>query len=345
MSARADLDYAEQAMNLFMAFDDKILRYHALLSFVICYARPFTENSGIGPLKVEYPDYPNTMDDQVCKAHHRIIDMRNNFFCHSCAQGSQVVLLAPGATDPGTNQIVDRFTWNIAKREFPDKAHAQWLKTALIAIQERIDKDLNSAISNVSPKYFGTGDIFQIDTAHADFQWTEEYNKLNSENQIAKSKHKRVGISGIKPVISYDPFKLPFVYWEDEEIPDNFQEMSFSDQLSLCQDQVPDEAIYLGPLKNNSGSDTLYSHYYLMPWHGMEEVDKYDWALFSIAFCGNDHVKSYGLFSEVRISGVKDKKKAALMMFKGLLQDKWSYDLKKRQHPPFHEFIKRIRRM
>jgi len=289
------------------------------------------------------------MDELVNKAHHRIMDLRHNFFSHSCAQGSQVALLAPGSIDPGTNEVVDRFTWNIAKREFPDKSHALWLKTALFTLRERIDKDLASLISEVAPKYVMDGGVHFLDTKHTDFTWSEESNESDpinriSDEKISSVKKKNPASNKLDPIVNYDDFKLPFVDSEEGML-DDFYEFSYTGDLSECQDQIPEEAISLGPLKNKEAGDRFYTYFYLMPWLGMEEEDKYDWALISISFIENDFMKTYGLFSHARISGVKDRKQAALMMFKGLLKNKWSYDVKERSHPPYHDFIKRIKRM
>jgi hypothetical protein len=171
ISARADLDYAKDAMALFLDSGFRNQRYHFLLSFVISYARPFTESTGIGSLKCEYPDYPDTSNDDVNKAHQRIIDLRNKFFGHSSIYGSQVVILTPGAIDPGKGRITEDYSYNIAKREFVDTKHALWLKSALDALIARIDEDLNIDIADIATKYLSHGDSAFLDTGHMDFTW------------------------------------------------------------------------------------------------------------------------------------------------------------------------------
>ena len=171
ISARADLEYARDAFDLFLNSEFRNHQYHALLSFIISYARPFTESSGIGSLLCEYPDYPDTPDEHVNKAHERIIALRNNFFGHSSIHGSQVVILAPGAIDPGTGRTPDNYSYNIAKREFIDLKHALWLKSAMDALMVRITKDLDITLSEVAPKYLSHGDTAYLDTGHEQFSW------------------------------------------------------------------------------------------------------------------------------------------------------------------------------
>lgn len=173
ISARADIDYAESAWALFMATEELELRYHALLSFVISYARPFTENKGIGSLNCEYPDYPDHADPAINAAHERLLALRNRFFGHSTIEGLIAVLLAPNSVDPGTGRVVHRFSWNVAKREFPNVEHAKWLKRALDALRIRVDADLSIVLSEVGPAYLQDGDAVYLDTGHETFDWNQ----------------------------------------------------------------------------------------------------------------------------------------------------------------------------
>jgi len=163
----------------------------------------------------------------------------------------------------------------------------------------------------------------------------------------------------MNPEISYDSFKLPFVHEieaneeerEEERTvnddPDSLRDKipsAYKDQLTSMQEQVPNDCIFLGSINfeipHSPGLTwDVDDYYYLMRW---SESD-YDWALFRITW--EDNWGRYEWNAAARIKGQKDPKKAARLMFKGLL-DSWGFDLEDEDladdYSPYLEFLKRI---
>ena len=63
-SARADVYYARQAYQLIRQCPFEEITLHLFASMVVSYCRPFTENTGVGNLAVEYPGYPDYRADR-----------------------------------------------------------------------------------------------------------------------------------------------------------------------------------------------------------------------------------------------------------------------------------------
>ena len=179
ISARCDLDCATEAFNLLrgtftdpLASDLEPLRYHLFVSLVVGYCRPFTESEGIGSLRCEYPDYPDFPDVEMNARHQRMIDIRNKFLGHSSIHGMQAFLLAPGAQNPGTGEIVESHQCAVAKRTFLRREFLEWLAPVIDAQAGRIDADLKATCTEVGRAYLASGEIFELDKRHEDFTWT-----------------------------------------------------------------------------------------------------------------------------------------------------------------------------
>lgn len=173
ISARADVDYAMRAYKRIKAARSDEDRYDNFLSFVVSYYRPFTENSGIGNLTVEFPNYPQELGlDQADMRHQRMKNLRNKFLSHSSLEGTKVVLLAPGATDPGTGSTVSNYSWNVGKREFLDQRYADWLVEIVEALRSKLDELIDSLVQELGKKVLDPGEARLIDTPVDNFRWT-----------------------------------------------------------------------------------------------------------------------------------------------------------------------------
>lgn len=173
ISARADMEYAMEAFNQLRVSDDERARYSLFLAFVVSYCRPFTENSGIGSLGVEFPRYPEELKLQDAEIRHqRMMGLRNKFLSHSSLEGTKLVLLSPGAADPGTGKIVKSFTWNVAKLEFLDQRYAEWLVEIVDALKLKLSELIVSKLADIGPRYMDSEEARYIETAADDFRWT-----------------------------------------------------------------------------------------------------------------------------------------------------------------------------
>lgn len=179
ISARCDLDWATEAFNLLIGtFTDPLalnlepLRYHLFVSLVVAYCRPFTESEGIGSLRCEYPDYPDFPDVEMNARHQRMIDIRNKFLGHSSVHGMRAFLLAPGAQNPATGEIIESYHYAVAKRTFLRREFVEWLAPVIDALAGRISADLKAACADVGGAYLAPGEIFELDKRHEDFTWT-----------------------------------------------------------------------------------------------------------------------------------------------------------------------------
>lgn len=174
ISARADVHYSKRAYKRIKSAQTEDDRYDYFLSFVVSYCRPFTENSGLGNLTVEFPKYPQELGlaDGAIR-HQRMMDLRNKFLSHSSLEGTKVVLLAPGATDPGTGKTVSDYGWNIAKREFLNEQFADWLVEIVDALGSRLDKLIDDLVTELGQRHLDPGEARMIETPADVFQWSQ----------------------------------------------------------------------------------------------------------------------------------------------------------------------------
>lgn len=173
ISARADMEYALKAYAKYKMSADGDERYSHFLTFVVSYCRPFTENSGLGNLDVEFPTYPQELNlDQASLRHQRMLDLRNKFLSHSSLEGSKVVLLAPDAIDPGTGMTVGGYKWNIAKREFLDECFTDWLVEIARTLTAKLDAMVEAFVAEVGLRHLDPAEVRYLDTPVDSFQWT-----------------------------------------------------------------------------------------------------------------------------------------------------------------------------
>ena len=173
MSARADMQYARDAYDRLAACTFGAERYDYFLSLVVSYCRPFTENSGLGNLNVEFPNYPEELGlTEAGVRHSRMMDLRNKFLSHSSLKGTRVVLLAPGAVDPGTGHTVESYHWNIAKREFLDQRYADWLVQIVDSLRNKLTDLIKCETKILGDRFLGVGECRDIPTPADDFTWS-----------------------------------------------------------------------------------------------------------------------------------------------------------------------------
>ena len=142
ISARTDVVYSASAFRRFMATDCDEDRYHFLVSMVLAYCRPFTNNDGIGSLKCEYPAFPDFPDAELNERHERMWALRNRFLGHSSIEGTRVWLLAPGSVHPATKVPVSGYDYAVAKLHFMDLDFANWLHDVVVAVLNRLTSDI-----------------------------------------------------------------------------------------------------------------------------------------------------------------------------------------------------------
>ena len=173
ISARADMQYARDAYDRLSAHPSGATRYDLFLSFVVSYCRPFTENSGLGSLSVEFPDFPEDLElAEADVRHRRMMELRNKFLSHSSLEGTKVVLLSPGAVDPGSGRTVESFHWNIAKREFLDQRYADWLVQIVDSLRNKLTEIIECETTTLGKRYLGVGECREIPTPAEDFTWS-----------------------------------------------------------------------------------------------------------------------------------------------------------------------------
>jgi hypothetical protein len=71
ISAFSDINESGEAADTLLGGAPEELLQHLFLSFVASYARPFTENRGIGRILTDYPAFPDFADQEMNARHRR----------------------------------------------------------------------------------------------------------------------------------------------------------------------------------------------------------------------------------------------------------------------------------
>lgn len=171
VSARQDMGCSLEAFGVLHSLNDTEhpAFYHAAVSMAVCYGRPFLESNGLGRLQVDLPDYPDFSDPEMNLRHHRMIDLRNKFMAHSNCEGTKILILPPGSTNPLTRELVDRHDHMVGKRIFGDLRFFDWLKDVVVELKGRLDVEVHKRLVEVA------GSIDQpteMQTDYDDFKWT-----------------------------------------------------------------------------------------------------------------------------------------------------------------------------
>lgn len=171
ISARCDMAHAIEAHLLFQKHAAGPLSEHFFCSMVVAYGRPFTENNGLGNIKVEYPQYPDFNDTEMDVRHHRLIDLRNKFLAHSSAEGTRVQIIPPNVENPVTGIAQSDFDHNVGKRMFIKPEYVDWLAQVVHAFKARLDEDVLKQIK-VDFKNISNSEPFEIETSWDKFTWS-----------------------------------------------------------------------------------------------------------------------------------------------------------------------------
>jgi hypothetical protein len=172
ISARTDLEASSAAAHFFHFNTSEPYQYQCMLTMVVSYCRPFTENDGIGSLLCEYPSYPDFGDAEMNLRHQRMMDLRHRFLSHSSVEGLQVQLLSPGVTHPFTGEIVTRWFPVIEKRQFHNPHYIVWLSEIIAPLARRLDSDIAKLCAELGLRHVGIGNTMKIDTGSDSFQWS-----------------------------------------------------------------------------------------------------------------------------------------------------------------------------
>lgn len=172
ISACADMHRSIEAADLILAGVSAEVYPHLFLSMVVAYGRPFFENEGVGPIRCDYPDYPDFDDPDMCVRHHRLIDLRNKFLAHSSAEGTRVFIVPPNVRNPVDRTSQRHFDFMIGKRMFGEPALVPWLRAVPVAFKERLHADIRNLLSEVFGRDQGLDQIFELPTGHENFRWT-----------------------------------------------------------------------------------------------------------------------------------------------------------------------------
>lgn len=171
VSARQDMSYSLEALGVLQSLNDPNhpAFNHVGISMAVCYGRPFLESNGLGRLQVDFPNYPDFSDPEMNLRHHRLIDLRNKFMAHSSCEGTKILILPPGSTNPLTHALVDQHDHIVGKRIFGDLRFFDWLKDVVVELKGRLDVEVRNRLVEVA------GSINQpteMETGYDDFKWT-----------------------------------------------------------------------------------------------------------------------------------------------------------------------------
>ena len=172
ISAFSDMSDAVKAAKLLMGGVTEDLYAHLLLSMVVAYGRPFTENRGAGHIQCDYPNYPDFGDADMPDRHKRLLDLRNKFLAHSSAEGTRVEIIPAGVTNPRGGRVQSSFEFNMGKRTFPDIRFVEWLMNAPVSFGIRLHSDIQLFLQKT---FQGRADLtaaFELRTGHEGFRWT-----------------------------------------------------------------------------------------------------------------------------------------------------------------------------
>jgi len=166
------MKFASDAFQLFMAINNDDAKNHFLLSMVLAYCRPFTQNVGIGSLLCEYPSFPDFSDADMNLRHKRMMDLRNKLLAHSSIEGTKVWLLSPGATSPYTGETAVGYGYASAKLNFTESAFVSELHDIIEMLTKRLDTDIRVIAKEIGSNYLKNGETYLLDTGLKPFEWT-----------------------------------------------------------------------------------------------------------------------------------------------------------------------------
>jgi hypothetical protein len=182
VSAQRDMTYALSAYEAFKNATTDAERYHFLLSMVVSYGRPFTENRGIGNLEVDNRSFPDYDDSKMNLRHHRLLEIRHRFLAHSSADGTAIQVIPPGLPNPNTGETIASWSLNVGKREFLRPEFVAWLVDIIAHLNARLMVDINRLLPLCSANEVTS---FKTDGS---FSWEREKNsgpRIPSEKRLS----------------------------------------------------------------------------------------------------------------------------------------------------------------
>lgn len=173
LSALRDLEYTDEAMKFFLGTSSSELRYHLFVSMVVAYCRPFTENEGVGSLKIEYLSYPDYPDQEMNIRHDRMVSIRHQFLAHSSLMGTKCVISSTLHPVANSGVIEEHFNYSIARRDFTKESYVTWLFDVCEALRLRIHNDLPKVLAENYSKGKGLKVPIILNTDIDMFNWTK----------------------------------------------------------------------------------------------------------------------------------------------------------------------------
>ena len=95
---------------------DDPMYYPLFVMTVVCYARPFTNNSLLGRLGKKWTRFP---DAPLQKMHRTLVKARNTLIAHSDGEVRKVQIVPKGYRVPGTDKVSQDHTCLVRKLFFP----------------------------------------------------------------------------------------------------------------------------------------------------------------------------------------------------------------------------------
>ena len=172
IAAISDMEQSIDAASALLAGAPTVLFDHLFLSMVVSYGRPFTENKGVGCIMVDYPDYPEFLDEEMVLRHRRLVDLRNKFLAHSSSEGVRVQVIPPGISNPLTSKSNATFDFNVGRRKFPDLQYVKWLLELPLAFKKVLHADILRVLKERYGPEKPLNAPFEILTGYEAFKWT-----------------------------------------------------------------------------------------------------------------------------------------------------------------------------
>lgn len=172
ISARTDMGFSLEAHSHFAAALGSPLAEHCVVAMVVAYCRPFFESYRVGRILCDFPAYPDYDDAEMNIRHQRMVDIRNKFLAHSSAEGTRIMVVPPGVTNPITEISRPTFDHLVGKRTFLDPRFVDWLVEVADAFKGRLDVAVRDQLQLEFGARHST-ETFELDTGWADFSWSE----------------------------------------------------------------------------------------------------------------------------------------------------------------------------